>query len=582
MEAEKVQIRFISARAPTKPSTVATVSDDDDKIVVDLREHHDLIKPSEHDTWANTMITPLRDRIMITWVFRTAAAGRHLTDLVSKVDKLLSDKERQQLEVLVYCDTGKHLSVVFVEKLVDYYTHESDHRCNLMVTRKHKDAFAGEWGKNKRFVWQHYCKTSTDERNDMNISHSFSTWKVFTSDEIEEAFQKDPYAKEVTIGDYVCNFETGFVLRQKTKHCFRLRCTMIPSEDKFLTYTQLTPQLFKSAARGYNAAGILPVCVDPLSNGVVCLLGEMTYDTFTWCDFGGLRSRLKLWEDHSRTAARECYEETLGVLGTCDELYAMAGHDDVFKVYNTGTNYVAHFVPMPFKDYPSLFNKERSDHLEMCQLRWVQLADLRSATKQARRQVSCVEVRVNTVPTGPDDKTKFCKLRPELVSTLCVAEKLGFLSALENLSFTATTTTMPVSIGSPVTTTSGPQLSTPAPSAMTSTTTDPVTTTSASPLSTPALSVTTTTTTDTVTTPSPSESSATPSMTNITPPAAGPTTNTITGSITGPEGPTGPPVTTTTTPLSTASVARNDSYEAAVHHKTTCRLGKGHFANINL
>ena len=37
-------------------------------------------------------------------------------------------------------------------------------------------------------------------------------------------------------------------------------------------------------------------------------------------------------EDHSRTAARECYEETLGVLGTCDELYAMAGHDDVFKV----------------------------------------------------------------------------------------------------------------------------------------------------------------------------------------------------------------------------------------------------------
>jgi len=234
-------------------------------------------------------------RIMITWVFRTAAARRHLTDLVSKVDKLLGNKERHRHEVLVYCDSGKHLSVVFVEKLVDYYTYESDHRHDLIVTRKHKDAFTGKWGKNERFVWQHYCKSSTDKRNDINTSHSFSTWKVFLTDEIEEAFQKDPYASKVTIGDYVCDFEAGFVLRQKTKHRFRLRCAMIPSEDKFLTCSQLTPELFKSATRGYNAAGILPVCFDPHSSNVVCLLGEMTYDTFTWCDFGGLRSRLKLW-----------------------------------------------------------------------------------------------------------------------------------------------------------------------------------------------------------------------------------------------------------------------------------------------
>jgi len=32
----------------------------------------------------------------------------------------------------------------------------------------------------------------------------------------------------------------------------------------------------------------------------------------------------------------------------------------------------------------------------------VRLADLRLATKQARQQVSCAGVRVDTVPTGPD------------------------------------------------------------------------------------------------------------------------------------------------------------------------------------
>ena len=304
---EKTQLNLISARAPSKSPVAA-----DNNIIIDLREYHDLVQPAEHDIWTNTVITPLRDRwvcygvacfygdvmvirMMVTWVFRTPAARRYLTDLVSKVDKLLGDKDKLQHEVLVYCGTGKHLSVVFVEKLFDYYTFESDHRRNLVVTRKHKDAFTGEWGKNSRFVWQRYSKSCTDERNDVNISHSFSTWKVFLTDEIEEAFQKDPYAREVTIGDFVCNFETGFALNQKTKHRYRLRCAMIPSEDKFLTCSQLTPKLFKSAVRGYNAAGIVPVCVDPHSNDVVCLLGEMTYDTFTWCDFGGLRSRLKFW-----------------------------------------------------------------------------------------------------------------------------------------------------------------------------------------------------------------------------------------------------------------------------------------------
>jgi len=57
MESGKVQLNFISARAPTEPSVAA-----DNSMTVDLREYHDLIRPSEHDTWAGTMVTPLRDR----------------------------------------------------------------------------------------------------------------------------------------------------------------------------------------------------------------------------------------------------------------------------------------------------------------------------------------------------------------------------------------------------------------------------------------------------------------------------------------------------------------------------------------
>jgi len=37
-------------------------------------------------------------------------------------------------------------------------------------------------------------------------------------------------------------------------------------------------------------------------------------------------------EDASQTAARECLEETLGVIGSYDELHLLAIKDDVFKV----------------------------------------------------------------------------------------------------------------------------------------------------------------------------------------------------------------------------------------------------------
>ena len=42
------------------------------------------------------------------------------------------------------------------------------------------------------------------------------------------------------------------------------------------------------------------------------------------------------------------------------------------QLYNAGTNYVAHFVHVSYKDYPTMFDKaaaEVSGGLEVCQLR---------------------------------------------------------------------------------------------------------------------------------------------------------------------------------------------------------------------
>ena len=233
-------------------------------------------------------------RTMISWLFGFAVAKNYLKKMISKVDELLSDGDKQEYSFVVQCENGRQLSVAFVEKLYDHYCYESDRRKNLLVTRTHRNAFTGEWGKHKRFVWQRYHKSHMGNHVDTSISLSFHLWKACPSDALEEAFQKDPYASEVALDNYVYNFQTGFVL-QKSGHQYRLRCTMVPDEAQFLSYKQLTVDSFKTTARQYYAAGMLPCATEPLSNETVCLLGKMTYETCTWCDFGGLRSRLKFW-----------------------------------------------------------------------------------------------------------------------------------------------------------------------------------------------------------------------------------------------------------------------------------------------
>ena len=241
---------------------------------------------------------------MISWLFGLNPVKQYFKKMISRVDKLLAsngdgDGKQKKYSFIVHCESGKQLSVAFVEKLYDYYCYESEYSKSVLVTRSHRDAFTGQWGKNKRFVWQRYYKTTLSNRDrpmamDHEISSSFHLWRLCPSDAVEQAFQEDPYATKFTLDDYIYDFTAGLVLH-KSGHQYRLRCTMIPDEDQFLSYKQLTVDSFKAASRHYYAAGVLPCASDPHNNETVCLLGEMTYETCTWCDFGGLRGRVKFW-----------------------------------------------------------------------------------------------------------------------------------------------------------------------------------------------------------------------------------------------------------------------------------------------
>lgn len=72
-------------------------------------------------------------------------------------------------------------------------------------------------------------------------------------------------------------------------------------------------------------------------------------------------SLLTFFREYARqTAARECYEETLGILGDARSLCAMLEDyttNNVFKVVNQNMAYISHLVRVPYDDYPSIFQR---------------------------------------------------------------------------------------------------------------------------------------------------------------------------------------------------------------------------------
>ena len=278
---------------------------------------------------------------MIDWFF-TACQGtsEELEKMISSISDLITrriefdstikrstdqakSKEAEPrlcIRVGVVCHNGAHLSVCFVERLYDHFSICGGRFSRLSVVREHWDATNGRWGKNEDFVWQQSIvpfKYPTSLKDLLKPS----MWKSLqpgVASELEEEFRRNPLnSRNIEIGGYIFNFHDGTMYDKRKKQSYRIRCTVLEGSSEKITCRSLNHEQYMSLAKHYRGAGILFYSVHPESGEAVFLLGHITYCYSDWCDFGGLKNAREV---PRYTAARECCEETLGVLGRTKHL----------------------------------------------------------------------------------------------------------------------------------------------------------------------------------------------------------------------------------------------------------------------
>lgn len=383
--------------------------------------------------WASTTISPLRDRLMIAWMFTQAEARAQLKTMVSEMERVIKkaqESSERRVRIGVVCSNGALLSPCFVEKLYEHFRWESCQE-GLTVTRYHWDAFSAAWGWGPGSVWQQKYvskpRNLEDELDDME-----RLWVNFQPDQserIEKAFLEDPFATGLALGDDSVNFEEGVIYKRRTKRTHRIRCVRLDN-SKVKCY-QLTHKTYKRLVGSYSAAGILPYAPHPRTGHPLFLLGHLNYGYNDWSDFGGLKNLLE--RSGRLTAARECSEETLHVIG--DASYFVSAlenyiENNVFKVVNENTQYVSHFLRVEYKDYPELFQQERTrcKKAEIEEIRWFPLVSMKKATQMLLSNQTSIKVEAlqNDGTYGGD-----FPLRMELVETLCIADALGVLKRID-------------------------------------------------------------------------------------------------------------------------------------------------------
>ena len=316
----------------------------------------------------------LSHRLMIDWVFSFSESKRFFEKMRSDITSGLrksnskpnagkSNAKSTIFRVGVVCESGTKLSPCFVERLYDHFKYGPVVVEGLAVTRHHWDALKGAWGRNKDVVWQVSCapvhEKVASHFDDMFSSRMWLNFDATANASTEEQFRKDPFNSNIEFTDMVLDFESGTAYRKEQKKTYYIRCSHITRSKTNCWF--LTHDGYIIARSSYRAAGILPYSVHPVTGEPVFLLGKITYGNFDWCDFGGfktlrsvgynvctpcvckaqaiavnLSTRLiivlflsldvfalysSLRRERPRTtAARECYEETLGILGTSAEL----------------------------------------------------------------------------------------------------------------------------------------------------------------------------------------------------------------------------------------------------------------------
>ncbi|MES2122632.1 MAG: NUDIX domain-containing protein [Chlamydiota bacterium] len=174
----------------------------------------------------------------------------------------------------------------------------------------------------------------------------------------------------------------NIVIYYAFKHFGTIALPVAPTHTQ---QTSHTPTLFSASNHArktsHTGAGVLPYCIQ---NGeVYFLLSKEGFgsDAHTWCDFGGAKDR---GETALQTAARECWEESRGILGDQNSIT-----QSIANAPSLGNRYIAYLMPI---DQPSHINnalfqsKVFSDfcRMEKTDIAWVRAADVFNAARGDR------------------------------------------------------------------------------------------------------------------------------------------------------------------------------------------------------
>lgn len=261
---------------------------------------------------------------MIEWLFAQREALKELSVIVKSLDQELDklslslrdhahNKDHtlhskvtgilKKVIIGISCDDEYELSPCFVEKLYDHYKSTPPIDNLLFVKRQHTRPESILIQK-ERLKWQQFPGSSSSLKRKTESDRVKQIKHVTTSKEwldipqelsasIENAFDKDPLQCNVKIENIVVDFESGILTSILTKQVTLLRCTLTP-RDYTINVRAINHRIYKGFVRSYEAAGILPYSVHPVTGEAVFLLGRLTYDRSTWCDFGGMKSRYKI------------------------------------------------------------------------------------------------------------------------------------------------------------------------------------------------------------------------------------------------------------------------------------------------
>lgn len=247
----------------------------------------------------------IANRLLIEWIFCQRESMKALHDIITSIESKISSnssrrnsKTLQSLVVGISCPNGICLSPSFVEKLYDHYYYSPPFD-ELKVTRTHT-AFplpvtvGCQWQQLPSVSKFSRHKKSFENIQQLRIITTCRDWSPLPgplSAKMEESFRKDPLNTRLIIGDVHVDFVEGSLFNKSTGQKSFIRCfTELP--QAYVTVRELHDTTsYQSSIRGFEAAGILPYSIHPLTGEAIFLVGQLTYDGGTWCDFGGLKSK---------------------------------------------------------------------------------------------------------------------------------------------------------------------------------------------------------------------------------------------------------------------------------------------------